>query len=374
MEMHMDEVPPRPRASGLEGVIAAETRLSAVDGTAGRLVIAGRPVEALVREVTFPGACALLLGGDAGAVATQLGAARAATHARLGDLGVALDQPDPMDALAAAAAQLRPRGEGVDAAHALVGSFPVIVGAWARGRRREAAQRPDPRASHAEDALRLLHGRAPSPAEANALDAYWVTVIDHGLNASTFAARVVASTGSDLSSAVIAALGALQGPLHGGAPGPVLDMLDAIETPEHARAWLTRELEAGRRIMGMGHRVYRVRDPRAAALEEALRRMGGDHPRLALARAVEREAEALLADRKPERTLRANVEFATATLLEGLAVPREAFTAFFACGRVAGWCAHAQEQAATGRLLRPRARYVGDWPEPATASGHPPSM
>ncbi|MEO0323545.1 MAG: citrate/2-methylcitrate synthase, partial [Myxococcota bacterium] len=247
---------------------------------------------------------------------------------------------------------------------ALIGALPVLLGAWARRRAGAAPLAPDPRASHAADTLRLLHGRIPRPAHADALDAYWVTVIDHGLNASTFAARVVASTGSDLTSSVLAALGALKGPLHGGAPGPVLDMLDAVARPERARAWLTRELDAGRRIMGMGHRVYRVRDPRAAALEAALRRLEGASPRLALARAVEREAEALLAERKPGRRLRANVEFATATLLEALAIPREAFTAFFACARVAGWCAHAEEQAATGRLLRPRALYIGASPTP----------
>ncbi|MEM1418694.1 MAG: citrate/2-methylcitrate synthase, partial [Myxococcota bacterium] len=279
-----------------------------------------------------------------------------------------LDRADPMDALAAALAQLRPGAREPANASAIIGAFPVLLGAWARGRQGAAPLSPDPHARPAMDALRLLHGRGPIQAEADALDAYWVTVIDHGLNASTFAARVVASTGSDLTSSVLAALGALKGPLHGGAPGPVLDMLDAIATPGRARAWLAGELDAGRRIMGMGHRVYRVRDPRAAALENALRSLDGESPRLALARAVEREAEAVLAERKPERRLRANVEMATATLLEGLAIPREAFTALFACSRIAGWCAHAREQRATGRLLRPRARYVGPRPADQRAS------
>ncbi len=163
------------------------------------------------------------------------------------------------------------------------------------------------------------------------MDRYLVTVSDHGMNASTFTARVIASTRSDVVSAVVGAVGALKGPLHGGAPGPVLDMLDAIATPDAARAWLEAELDAGRRIMGMGHRVYRVRDPRAAVFERALGELEqaggatGTTGRLALARAVEREAEALLAERHPGRRLKANVEFYTAVLLEALGVPRELF-------------------------------------------------
>nr|MDQ3034735.1 citrate synthase/methylcitrate synthase [Myxococcota bacterium] len=224
---------------------------------------------------------------------------------------------------------------------------------------------PDPTLSHAADVLRMVHGEPPAAAAVRGLDRYLVTVIDHGMNASTFAARVVASTGSDDVSAIVAALGALKGPLHGGAPGPVLDMIDAVGAPERAKAWLEGELAAGRRIMGMGHRVYRVRDPRAAVLESAieeLERAGMAKGRLALARAIERSAEALLAARRPERPLRANVEFYTAVLLDALGLDRAAFTPTFAIGRVAGWCAHVDEQRRTGRLIRPASRYVGPMP------------
>ena len=196
-----------------------------------------------------------------------------------------------------------------------------------------------------------------SAAEVAALDAYLVTVIDHGLNASTFTARVVASTLSDPLSAVVAALGALKGPLHGGAPGPVLDMLDAVGSPEGAEAWVRAELDGGRRIMGMGHRVYRVRDPRAAVLERAAR--GLDTPRLHMARAVEEAAARVLAERKPDRRIAANVEFYTAVLLDAVGLDRRQFSPTFAVARAAGWLAHAREQAATGRLMRPRARYTG---------------
>jgi citrate synthase len=202
-------------------------------------------------------------------------------------------------------------------------------------------------------------------ARARALDAYLVTVSDHGMNASTFTARVVASTGSDLVSALVAAVGALKGPLHGGAPGPVLDMLDAVGTPERAEAFLESELAAGRRIMGMGHRIYRVRDPRAAVLERAigaLEAAGVQTPRLALARAVERSAEQVLSRRYPDRALRANVEFYTAVVLDAVGLPRRLFAPTFAVARAAGWAAHVAEQRATGRLVRPASRYVGALP------------
>src|SRR5262249_12420096 len=180
---------------------------------------------------------------------------------------------------------------------------------------------------------------------------------------STFTSRVVASTASDLISAIVAAVGALKGPLHGGAPGPVLDMLDAIGTPANAEAWLIGELAAGRRIMGMGHRIYRVRDPRAAVLETGLKALGDiGTGRLALAHAVESAAAKILRERKPDRPLAANVEFYTAVLLDAVGLPREQFSATFAVGRVAGWAAHVIEQRRTGKLIRPGSRYVGPQP------------
>jgi citrate synthase len=188
-------------------------------------------------------------------------------------------------------------------------------------------------------------------------------VADHGLNASTFAARVIASTRAGLFSAVVGALCAFKGPLHGGAPGPVLDMLDAIGTPANAEAWLLGELAAGRRIMGMGHRIYRVRDPRAAVLETAVKPLtAGGGRNLALARAVEAAAAKILAERKPDRPLAANVEFYTAVLLDAVGLPREQFSATFGVGRVAGWCAHVLEQRRVGKLIRPASTYVGPMP------------
>jgi citrate synthase len=193
------------------------------------------------------------------------------------------------------------------------------------------------------------------------MDAYFTTVIDHGMSASTFTTRVIASTQSDLVSAVTGAIGALKGPLHGGAPGPVLDMLDAIGSPENAEPWIRKELEAKRRIMGMGHRVYRVRDPRAAVLEREVRLLESAGARLDLARATEQAAERVLAERHPDRALKANVEFYTAVLLDAIGIPRDAFTPTFTVSRVAGWCAHFME-AKKARLIRPASKYIGPNP------------
>jgi citrate synthase len=210
----------------------------------------------------------------------------------------------------------------------------------------------------------------PTDAETAGLDAYLVTVSDHGLNASTFAARVVASTRAGLTSASLAGISALKGPLHGGAPGPIIEMLDQIGTPENAQAWIEQALDRGDRLMGFGHRVYRVRDPRADALKRAVALLIGEGSnstpgRLAFAEAVEQAALAILKARKPDRSLQTNVEFYTALLLESLAFPADAFTCVFAAGRVAGWIAHAREQLAGGRLIRPQSRYIGPVPKAA---------
>ena len=354
---------PTASSSGLDGVVAADTALSHVDGALGRLVIAGHDVETLTETARFEDVAAALWRAAGLAVdPAALGAGRVEAAERLRRLGDALDAADGMDALRAGVAHVAPTGElAVDAAR-VTGAVAVIAAAWARRRAGLPAVAPDPSASHAADLLRMVTGEVADAARVRAMDAYLVTVSDHGMNASTFAARVVASTGSDVVSAVVAAIGALKGPLHGGAPGPVLDMLDAIGTPDGAEPWLRAELAAGRRIMGMGHRIYRVRDPRAAVLERALTALDADAGRLPRARAVESPAARLLRDRRPDRPLCANVEFYTAVLLDAVGLPRTLFTPTFAIARVAGWTAHVAEQVATGRLIRPASRYVGAMP------------
>ncbi len=360
-------------AEGLEGVVVTKTALSDVDGEAGRLVVGGSRIEDLSGTVSFEAATALLLFGaqpDAPAVArARAGIARGRVmgHEALASRRALLERDDAMDALRGAIASLPSQEADIEGCLTLVGQVGTFVAAHARVRRGEALVAPDPERGHAEDFLRMASRAAsPSPALVRALDAYLVAVIDHGMNASTFTARVVASTGSDLVSAIAAAIGALKGPLHGGAPGPVLDMLDAIGDAARARPWLEGEIAAKRRIMGMGHRIYRVRDPRAAVLERALSELErsdrASADRLALARAVEREATDLLAGKSPERALKANVEFYTAVVLDAVGLDRKLFAATFAVGRVAGWCAHVREQKAKGRLIRPASLYDGPVP------------
>ena len=346
-------------ANGLEGVVAAETALSDVRGDEGVLVIAGADVEALGDSASFEAATAQLftaagLATTEAQVKERLAAARVRVAKRLSAPVAA----NGMDALRAALATLSETDTELETAFELLAATSVATAQWYRRARGEPVLAPDPSLAHAADLHRMMTG-AHDPLAARGLERYLVTVCDHGMNASTFAARVVASTGSDAVSAVVAAIGALKGPLHGGAPGPVLDMLDAIGTPERAEAWIDGEIAAGRRIMGMGHRVYKTRDPRAAVLEAATKALGKDSPRLTLARAVEGVARKALKAKYPDRSLDVNVQFYTAVLLDAVGIDRAAFSPMFACGRTAGWLAHVAEQRRTGRLIRPASTYVG---------------
>ena len=353
-------------SEGLEGVIAARTVLSDVDGARGRLVIRGYAVEDLAGRTRDEDAAHLLVDGFVDEapsdLAAVLGEARARVFAEVGALDDGLARRDPVEAMRALLARL-PDGDDLATALLLIAAPAVFTPAVLRVAAGEAPIAPDPALSHAADILRMTRGAPATDAEAAALDAYLVTVCDHGLNASTFAARVVASTRAGLTSSVLAGLSALKGPLHGGAPGPVIDMLDAIGTPQNARPWLERALARGDRLMGFGHRIYRVRDPRADALKAAVRMLasatGAAPGRLAFAEAVERAALEILREHKPDRPLDTNVEFYTALLLEALGLPPASFTCVFAMGRVAGWLAHAREQLAGGRLIRPQSVYVG---------------
>ena len=355
-------------SDGLEDVVAAETVLSEVDGKAGRLIIRGRSLDELAGRTSFEHLVALLFEGfypdlpkD---VQGALGRARVEVFAEVAALDTGLLDRSPIEAMRALTARL-PDGDDVATALRLLAAPAVFTAAIVRAQAGEAPVKPDASLGHAADILRMLRGKPASEAEADALDTYLVTVSDHGLNASTFAARVVASTRAGLTSAVLAGISALKGPLHGGAPGPVIEMLDGIGSPDNARAWIEQALESGERLMGFGHRIYRVRDPRADALKAAVRWLDARQGRLEFAEAVEAAALAILKARKPNRPLDTNVEFYTALLLEALAFPPSAFTCVFAMGRVAGWLAHAREQLAGGRLIRPQSRYVGPWPKVA---------
>ncbi|WP_439498007.1 citrate synthase/methylcitrate synthase [Bosea sp. (in: a-proteobacteria)] len=357
-------------SDGLEDVVAARTVLSEVDGAAGRLIIRGYRLEELAGRTSFAEAAELMLDGffpdlpSGEAFAAALSRSRVEVFAEVAALDGRLVSRSPVEAVRALMARLAD-GDDLATALRLLAAPAVFTPAVIRARRGLKPVAPDASLPHAADILRMMGGEAVAPAQAAALDAYLVTVCDHGLNASTFAARVVASTQAGLASAVLAGLSALKGPLHGGAPGPVIEMLDAIGEASNARPWLEAALQRGDRLMGFGHRIYRVRDPRADALKRAIGKLGTSSGRLAYAEAVEAAAIAILRERKPDRALQTNVEFYTALLLEALSFPPDSFTCVFAMGRTLGWIAHAQEQIAGGRLIRPQSVYVGPVPKQA---------
>lgn len=357
-------------APGLEGVVATRTRLSSVDGAAGRLTIAGFPVEELAGRASFEETL-YLLWNDALPDREQLSvlgrdlAARRALSEITKDVveAAAAQKVPPMDALRMASGTLGlGNGDDRDDALRLVAAFPTIVATYWRVSRGHEPVEPDPELSHTANYLYMLSGEVPSVERVRALETYLNTVSDHGMNASTFAARVIVSTRSDLVSAVVGAVGALKGPLHGGAPGPALDVVFEIGEASRVESYLRGKLDRGERLMGFGHRVYRVRDPRADVLAAAAERLyatDADRDLYRLALEVEETAVRLLEEYKPGRNLDTNVEFYTALLLHGLGLPTELFTPTFAVGRVAGWTAHCFEQRELDRLIRPQSTYVG---------------
>jgi citrate synthase len=355
-------------APGLEGVVATRTCLSSVEGAAGRLIIAGFPVEELAGRASFE-EMLYLLWNDALPGGEQLAALRRdlAVHRTLPmitmDVLAATEQVLPMDALRMASGTLDLK-DGDDRGYALrlVAALPTIVAThWRLSQGLEPVE-PDPELAHAANYLYMLSGERPSPEQTRALETYLNTVVDHGMNASTFAARVIISTRSDIASAVVGAIGALKGPLHGGAPGPALDVVFEIGEAERAEEYLRAKLDRGERLMGFGHRVYKVRDPRADVLGAAAERLyttDANGALYQLAREVEETALSLLEEYKPGRNLQTNVEFYTALLLHGLGLPTELFTPTFAVGRVGGWTAHCFEQRALDRIIRPQSEYIG---------------
>jgi citrate synthase len=423
--------------NGLEGIIASETELSMVDGLAGELVIAGFPVGELAMNATFEETAFLLWYGrlpdeaELAAFRADLASRRALPQAAQDLLRAAAEkQIDTMDALRMAAGTISLRGSGKstdksvcatslaasgtgipatrpsldaietpatrhepcgtdtpvcasddEAARDLLAAFPTVVATYWRLLRAHDPIAPDPNLGHAANFLYMLTGHVPTDERVRGLETYLNTVVDHGLNASTFTARVIASTGSDLVSAITGAIGALKGPLHGGAPGPALDMVFEIGEAGRAEDVLRKKIESGERLMGFGHRVYKVRDPRADVLAAAAQRMftrGGDLALYTLALDVERTALRLLEEYKPGRNLQTNVEFYTALLLHGLDFEVPLFTPTFAISRVAGWIAHCFEQRRANRLIRPQSVYRGPrgrtWLPAAERSAQPAAL
>ncbi len=353
---------PLPYSPGLAGVVAGETSLSYVDGERGRLLYRGYRIGDLVAHGTYPAVANLLWTGDwdpthrlptgpiPPTVMTVLRALPTTTK--------------PMDALRTAvsawgATQDLPWPPTIDQARALTSFSPSALAAFARLRAGNEPIDPDPSLDLVEGFLYQLTGTKPDPGTARALDAYFIVGSEHGFNASTFTARVVTSTRSDVASAVVAAIGTMKGPLHGGAPSEVVDQLSQVGSADHAEAWVRDALDRGERLMGFGHRVYRAYDPRAAALRTVAEGMEHRPDWLELAIQVEDVVLRVLAEKHPERPLKTNVEFYAAPVLMGVGLSPDLFPATFSLARHAGWTAHALEQAADNRLIRPDVNYVG---------------
>ncbi len=356
---------------GLEGVVAASTRLSLVDGAAGRLILAGYAVEEIAPQASFEEMAHLFWAGrlpnvqELETLTSTLASRRRLPSATLVLMREAAKHGTPvMDALRMAVSTLSMgRAENPEEhAWTLVAAFPAIIGGYWRLRNGQDPLEVREDLSHAEHFLHQIFEGEISPERRRGLETYLNTVCDHGFNASTFTARVIASTRSDLVSAITGAVCALKGPLHGGAPGPALELVFEIGEPDRAEVVILAKLQRGERLMGFGHRVYKVRDPRANVLGAAAERFyatEGDREFYRLALSVEKTALRLLAQEKPGRPLKTNVEFYTALLLHGLGLPPELFTPAFAAARVLGWSAHCLEQLREGRLIRPESVYNG---------------
>ena len=353
--------PPGEVQSGLEGVVAFATEIAEPDKAGGALRYRGVDIENLVGAVPFEQVWGLLVDGR-----FRPGLPPAEPHVltvRSGDHRV-----DVQSALA----MLAPEwgfGELIDIsdeeardnlARASVMALSFVAQS-ARGSGQPPVSQEQVDQGHTIPERFLIRWRGEAdPAHVKAIDAYWIAAAEHGMNASTFVARVVASTGADCAAALSSAVGALSGPLHGGAPSRVLKMLDEVERSGDADRWVAAALDRGERLMGFGHRIYRAEDPRARVLRRTSRELGS--PRVEVAEALEKAALAELQARKPDRVLATNVEFWSAVVLDMAEVPPELFTPMFTCARVAGWSAHVLEQKREGKLIRPTAKYVGHGP------------
>jgi citrate synthase len=355
---------------GLEGIVAAQTAISMVDGENGRLVYRGYVIADLAEDMSFEEVAYLMWNGrlptraELDAVALDLAASRALTQAAMITLDALPKDTDPMDVLRSVVSvqgvEHKLERPSVPLAIHAAASFPTILATF---HRRQLGLEPVKARSdlgHAANYLYMLHGKESSPELVRALNTYLVLLADHGMNASTFTARVIASTDSDLASCLVGAIGALKGPAHGGAPSAVMDQLEQIGTADKAEQWMREARKRKVRFMGFGHRVYRTYDPRARILKALCARL---NPKFyALASKVEETALQILHEEHPERPQATNVEFYSAGVLQAIGLPKEYFPPTFAVSRVAGWTAHVLEQSANNRLIRPQSEYIG--PEP----------
>lgn len=360
---------------GLAGVVVTETELSGVRGQEGFYHYREYSAVELAEQRSLEDVWFLLLHGrlptapESRAHREQVGAARQVPHELLDLLpSLAPAGAAPLTTLRTAWSWLGAHWdlaplydcteqERLATALRCAAVAPAVLAAALRHSRGEVALPPDPARGHAEDYLRMVSGDEPEARDIRAIEQYLVLTLDHGFSASTFAARTIASTGADMVAALVGAVGAFSGPLHGGAPSRALEALDQIGSADRARPWVREQVAAGRRVMGFGHPVYRTHDPRSELLKAIARDRGGDLADLAVQ--VEQEVEAALAELKPDRPLYANVEFYAGVVMEQAGVPRSMFTPTFCVARAVGWVANVLEQARDPKIIRPTARYVG---------------
>lgn len=360
-----------PKANGLEGVVAAQTELSHVFGEEGKLVYRGYDIHELAGKASFEEVAHLLWIGhlpnqqELEDFNRKLGENRTLPAGVIDALRPLPSDALPLDALRTGVSMLGALEPDrftfepdLDQAISVAARFPAILAAFARLREGKEPVQGKAELNTAQNYLYQMHGEVPEEKHWKPLETYLILLADHGLNASTFTARVIASTTSDLVSAITGAIGALKGPLHGGAPALVLDMLNEIGSAENVEPWITNALDSGERLMGFGHRVYKAEDPRAEILRD-MARTASTPEFFALSEKTEDFALAELARRKPDNKLYTNVEFYSAAVLAAVGLPGDMFTPTFAVSRSVGWSAHVLEQANNNRLIRPASEFVG---------------
>ncbi len=358
---------------GLEGVAVAETKISCIDGEKGRLIYRGELVEDVVRDRTFEDVV-YLLWNERFPTKEESKAFRdtLAQHRNIPDYIKTIIKECPksldcMSVMRTAISSMLVGGESwpptLDQAMKILAIAPTLVAFYYHHKNGTKEILPDPKLGHVANYLYMLTGKVPEHSHERALETYLMLSADHDMNASTFTARVVTSTQSDIVSAIVAAIGALKGPLHGGAPSEVDDMLDEIGTEANVESWVRGKLERGEKIMGFGHRVYKIYDPRAAALKEIVKQFAADNRLFKLSLVLEEKAIELLNQYKPGRKLYPNLEFWAAGVFRSIDLPRELYTPTFCTSRIAGWSAQIMEQAAHNRIIRPSSIYVGPMPK-----------
>ncbi|MGG3574281.1 citrate synthase/methylcitrate synthase [Bacillus gobiensis] len=354
---------------GLKGIVCTETKISHIDGDVGQLIYRGYDAKDLAVSSSFEEVAFLLL-FDRKPDSEELAAFKEKLigYRSLSDSAIELisSLPHEMDhmsvlrtvvsSLGDSSHQFPPKNEE---ALELISAIPTIIAFRERSMNGEKLVPPSDSLGHVENFLYMLTGKKPSSAEAVALEAYMILTMEHGMNASTFSARVTVSTESDLISAITSALGTMKGPLHGGAPSGVIQLLDEIKDKNNAESYLRNKLEKGDRLMGFGHRVYKTRDPRAVALQKKTSEVAGNNSELDLALHVEETAIRLLEEYKPGRKLYTNVEFYAAAVMKAIHLDSELFTPIFSASRIVGWSAHVLEQASDNTIYRPSAKYTG---------------